>query len=116
VLRVWWVNWQQSGQHRKSLRTRSKKHARLKALRLERDIVNGDATAERRPPLIKNVVAMFRDAKVAEGLAPTTLKEYHVCFQRLSAVAHELHACRISQITPTFMTRFRKRRVEELAK
>src|SRR5262245_39252525 len=72
--------------------------------------------AERRPPLIKDVVAQFREWKVAEGLAPKTLKKYDVCFAHLLSVADELHVRRISQVTSALMNRFRIRRVEELSK
>src|SRR5262245_18494687 len=94
---IWWINYQQEGQKRRTLKTRSKKEARLKALRLEREILIGNAVPDRKPPLIREVVEAFREWKVADGLAATTLKKYDVCFAHLFAVANELHARRISQ-------------------
>src|SRR5262249_921775 len=84
------VNYQHEGQKRKTLKTRSKKEARLKALRLEREILTGSVVADRKPPLVRDVVEAFREWKVADGLAATTLKKYDVCFAHLFAVADEL--------------------------
>jgi integrase/recombinase XerD len=113
---TWWVNYQHNGQHRKSLKTKSKKEARLRALRLERDVLTGHFRPDAKPPLITDAAAAFRDAKVGQGIATSTLRKYDHCIALLKQVAYESGLKRISQITPAFMDRFRKRRVEALAK
>jgi integrase len=66
--------------------------------------------------LIADVAAAFRDANVAEGLAASTIEKYDYCIGLTNKLAAELGIKRISQITPSFMDRFRKLRIEELSK
>ena len=114
---VWHVVYQHAGkQNRKSLKTRSKKEARRRALFIERDVLAGQHVAERRPPLIVEVAADFRAAKVGEGLAPKTLQKYDHCIRLLNELAGELQISRIDQVSPRFMEKFRSRRVEKLSK
>jgi integrase/recombinase XerC len=111
------VNYQHSNrQVRKSLKTPSLKEARRRALAIERDLFSGKGMADGRPPLIAKVTAAFRASKQAEGKAPKTLQKYDHCIRLLKELAEELGVKRVSQITPSFMDMFRKRRIEPLAK
>jgi hypothetical protein len=98
---VWHVVYQHAGkQHRKSLKTRSRKEARRRALVIECDVLAGQHQPERRPPLIAEVAADFRAAKVGEGLALKTLQKYDHCIRLLNELAEELEIKRIDQISP----------------
>ena len=114
---TWYVNYQHAGrQVRKSLKTKSKKQARRNALAIEREILGGQFTPDTRPPLIADVAAAFLEVKVAEGLKPRTLQKYRHCVKLTNQLAEDLSLRQISQITPFFMNKFRKGRIEELSK
>jgi len=112
----WYVNYQLGRQVRNTLKTKSKKEARRKALAIERDILSGKISLGARSPSIGEVAAAYREAKVAEGLAASTLRKYDFCIGLLNQLAQELGIRRISQISPSFMDKFRKRRTEALSK
>jgi integrase len=113
----WHVNYQHGGkQVRRSLKTSSKKNARPRALAIERDLLTGNIKSDKRPPLIAEVADDFRAAKVGEGLARRTLKKYDHGIKLMKELAEELELTRISQITPSFMDKFRAKRVAALSK
>jgi len=113
---TWWVNYQREGQQRKSLKTTSKKEAKLRALRLEREILTGNFQPAPKLTTIVEVTAAFRSAKEGDGIADTTLSKYDNCIRLLLQLAADLGVHHISKITPAFMDKFRQRRIEELKK
>lgn len=111
------MNYQHGGrQVRKSLRTTSKREARLKALAIERELLAGFFQAESRAPLICDVAADNLACKRAEGLPPKTLCKCEFAIGLLNELAEHLGIKRIGQITPAIMDKFRSRRTTELAK
>jgi hypothetical protein len=55
-------------------------------------------------------------AKVGEGLARKTLSKYDHCIRLVNELASGLGLSRIHQLTPSFMDKFRAKRVEILSK
>src|SRR5688572_26969479 len=73
-------------------------------------------SVHKRPPLIADIAAAFLGAKEGDGLAPSTLEKYGFCVRQMKQVAEELGVKRVSEIDALFMDKFRKRRIEPLAK
>lgn len=110
---VWCVNYQHNGQHRKSLKTRSKKDARLKALRLEREILTGNLPVSSKSATIEEAINRYFAAKKGE-LDPSTVEKYEFSFELLKELAQELGVTRLSKIDAGFMDKFRERRITKL--
>ena len=101
---------------RKSLKTDSKKEAKRRALVIERDLLAGKLSIDKRPPLIADIAAAFLETKEGDGLAESTLAKYGFCVGQMKQVAEELGVKRVSEIDAYFMDKFRKRRTELLSK
>lgn len=107
----WYVNFQHDGkQHRQSLRTTSMKEARRRALRVERQLVNGDFKAPKKAPTIDTVVALYLTHLEAENRASKTLTKYKKVFERVIDLASRLHRRNILGIDLAFMDIFRQDR------
>ncbi|MEO1996454.1 MAG: tyrosine-type recombinase/integrase, partial [Planctomycetaceae bacterium] len=58
--KTWWANWQDNGkQHRKSLHTKSKKEARIRAVRLETEIHSGLLQKTRKSPTFTDAIGAY---------------------------------------------------------
>lgn len=111
---VWYVRYQHKGnQVRQSLRTKSKKEARIRALRIERDILTGDyQQVVEEPPLIKEVIEEYMDYLRAEGRSPKTLSKYENCFKHFNKVTSQAKVSRISQVNLRLINKFRATRAK----
>ena len=108
---VWCINYQHGGhQVRRSLKTKSKKEARRKALIIEKEILAGDHKQQKRAPLISAVVTEYLDHLTAEGRAVKTVGKYRYCFDLLQEVAERRHLTRVSQIDIALVDQYRAAR------
>lgn len=114
---VWYVNYQHNGrQVRNSLKTKSKKEARRRALRIEKKLLDGEFQPGRRSATLEEGIAAFMKTRRAKGRAPRTLAKYENCFRLVRELAAELGVKRLSQIDATFMDTFHERRVAQFRK
>lgn len=110
---IWYANYQHSGrQVRKSLKTKSKKEARRRALIIEKEILAGEHKHQRRPPLIKQVVEHYLDHLRAEGRSPKTIGKYDYCFGLLLDLANRRGRTRISQLDLPLVDQYRAERAK----
>ncbi|MCA9032134.1 MAG: tyrosine-type recombinase/integrase [Planctomycetaceae bacterium] len=110
--KTWWANWQHDGkQHRKSLKTTSKKEARLRGLRLEADIVEGKNVNRVQAPPISEAVTMYLTYLESERRCSATLKKYRPIFERLQQFGSVQNVVRLDQITVPFLDKYRHARV-----
>ena len=94
---TWYVNFQHEGrQHRQSLHTRSKKEARLRAIRLEARLLDGRFTGQVNAPTITSTIDKYMESLRAEGRARKTLQKYENVFERLGRLAE---CRRVTKIT-----------------
>lgn len=109
---IWRVNYQIDGkQRRRTLKTRSKKEARRKALRIEKAIQAGESVSPVRAPLIKDVVEQYMAHLKAKRRSAKTITKYQYCFELLLNLADQLRITRISQINLSVVDQFRATRV-----
>lgn len=108
--RIWHVNYVDNDgkQRRPSLRTRSKKETRLRALRIESELECGESRSKPKAVELSDSIQAYDDYLVAEGRAPKTLSRYRIVLQRVKELAatrgikrgHQFGVCRrISQTT-----------------
>lgn len=110
---TWWANWQHAGrQQRKTLKTKSMKEARIRALRLESEILSGEHRKKVKAVPISEVIAAYTSHLETERRKPRTLVKYRGIFARLSQIADENHIQSIEQITLPFMDKYRHARVQ----
>lgn len=109
---TWWANWQQNGrQKRKSLRTKSKKEARLRAARLEVEILNGRDTRKVKAAAISDVIDAYYRHLETERRRPKTMTKYRGILDRLRENAVDKNIQLIDQINVNFLDDYRHARV-----
>ena len=109
---IWWANWQQNGrQTRKSLRTKSKKEARLRAARLEVEILNGRDPRKLKAAAISDVIDAYCQNLETERRRPKTMTRYRGILDRLRENAAERNIQLIDQINIKFLDDYRHARV-----
>jgi site-specific recombinase XerD len=107
----WYVNYQHDGrQVRRSLKTRSKKEARRRALMIEKEILAGEHKHAKRAPLIKHVIEQYLDHLRSEGRAEKTIGKYKFGLDLLVEIAERRHAKRLSQLNLAIVDQFRAER------
>jgi integrase len=107
----WYANFQVDGkQQRQSLKTTSKKEARRRALRIERDLVAGEFKLPKKPPTVEQVVTLYMAYLKGENRAAKTLTKYQKVFDRVMDLAHRLHRRNVLGIDLAFMDAFRQER------
>jgi len=110
---VWYVNYQHKNrQVRKSLKTRSKKEARRRALMLEKEILAGEHKHLKQPPLVTEVVTQYLDYLRAEGRTSKTIEKYRFCFDILIDLAASRRVTRISQVSIALIDKYRAERAK----
>jgi integrase len=111
---VWYANWLDSDgkQARRSLRTRSKKEARLRALKLDVQIEHGEAPRRQKTASIDAVIATYDDYLVAEGRAKKTLTKYRKVFERVKHIAASRDVLDMRGIDLSFADAYRKSRAD----
>src|SRR5687767_13457440 len=95
----WYANYQHSGrQIRRSLKTRSKKEARRRALLIEKELLSGEHKHLKRAPLIKDVIDQYLDHLRSEGRTEKTIGKYKFGLDLFVEIAERLRLTRLSQI------------------
>lgn len=108
---VWYVNYQHGNrQVRRSLKTRSKKEARRRALMIEKEILSGEHKHQRRAPLIKDVVDQYIASRRGEGRSEKTIGKYQYGYDLLLEVADRGNRKRISELDVAMVDQFRAER------
>lgn len=93
---------------RHSLATGSKKQARVKALAIERDLIQGERRCPARaPPLIGDVISEYLSHLRAQGRAETTIKKYAFGCKLIQDLAARRGISRINQLDLAFVDAFR---------
>ena len=113
---VWYAGWQESGrQHRRSLKTCSKKEARSRAWRIEREIEERaqGMTQAIEPASIAEVIQAYDEYLVSESRAPKTLAKYRLVMRRVQQLANQRHIDTIDQLDMTFWDAYRAVRKRE---
>lgn len=107
----WHVNYQHGRrQIRRSLGTRSKKEARRRALRIEKEILDGSHRGMSRPKSISEVIEEYCRWLESEGRSKKTMKKYRFCFALLENVCAGASADRIDQLNLSIVDKFRSMR------
>jgi integrase len=110
----WYVNFQHDGkQHRKSLRTTSKKQAKSKAIQIEADLAEGRFTQEKRAPSVKAVIDLYRKYLQTEGRSKSTLAKYERAFSDFLALAERMKVKTLLGVDRRFVDAFRNKRVKD---
>jgi integrase len=109
----WHANFQLDGkQHRRSLRTTSKKQARRQALLLEADILEGRFRQHQKPALLASVANEYLTFLRSENRATKTLTKYSKVVDRLLDLAQRRRISSIDQVNLKMMDEYRRERVE----
>ena len=107
----WYVNYQHANQQvRRSLKTKSKKEARRRALVIEKEILAGEHKHQRRAPLISDLTRQYLELLRTEGRSRKTIAKYEYCFRIFMEVADSCRITRIDQISLRTIDQFRARR------
>jgi site-specific recombinase XerD len=111
--RRWWVNYQFGGrQHRRSLKTTSKKEATRKALRIERNLLDGLSPGRRAtPPSYETVRATYTQYLETERRAAKTMVKYRKVFERLAALLEARRAKTLLDLDLKAVDAYRQLRV-----
>jgi site-specific recombinase XerD len=113
---VWHANFQRDGrQHRQSLKTRSKKEARRRAIRLEAQLLAGELPRPSSMPTLAAAVEKYRAFLKNEGRAKKTLQKYDKVFQRLQALADKWRVTKVSGVNLELVDAYKARRVDDQA-
>jgi integrase len=107
---TWYANWQKDGrQYRRSLQTRSKKEAILRAQRIEQEIDQDSGVTRVEPARVEQVIREYLEFAEADGRAKKTLAKYRqVCDQILSEAVRQ-DRLRVDQLDQRFADAFRGR-------
>jgi integrase len=82
--RIWWANFQRGGrQHRRSLKTKSKKEARSQALRLEAELLEGRNLLRPKPPTADEAIDEYLKYQRTERRSAKTLAKYASVLERV---------------------------------
>jgi integrase len=109
---LWYANFQHQGkQLRRSLKTKSKKEARSRAIRLENDLCGGGVQTSSRVPTIVEVIEEYKAFLQMESRAKETIARYSSVFDDLSLFAAGRNAIRISQVNLPFLDAYRQNRL-----
>jgi integrase len=113
----WYANFQVDGkQRRQSLKTRSKKEARRRALLIEAALIKGEYQPAARAPRLEKVIADYLAHLRTERRAQKTIGKCLLTLRRLSNLAerHHIHSSR--QVDLNLVDAFRAERVAAGAK
>jgi len=109
---VWWANFQRGGrQHRKSLKTTSKKEARRRALLLEAELLEGRYQSRPRPPTVDEAVDAYMQDLRTERRAARTLTKYQAVLDRACDLLRARHAAGLLNLDLRAVDAYRHDRV-----
>lgn len=112
--RTWWVHytWDEK-QERHSLKTRSKKEARRKALAEERNLLDGRIGHRKAVPTIAEVKESYIAHLKSKGRAKRTIDKYEHCFKLLLELADRRGVHRISDVNLALLDAFEAERCQK---
>jgi hypothetical protein len=109
---TWYVHYRDEGKPRRlSLKTTKKKQAHLKALAIERDLIDGRSVRPARAPKIVDVIEQYICHLHAVGRSKKTIEKYRHCFRIVLDLAAELRIDRLDQLDLDFIDTFRHQRM-----
>jgi len=109
---VWYANFQCEGkQRRQSLKTRSKKEARRRALLIEAALLTGEYKQSARSPALESVIADYLAYVSTERRAKKTVEKCKLTFKRLARLAEQHHLRSIRQVDRKLIDAYRAERV-----
>lgn len=107
--KTWNCNYQQNGQQvRRSLGTKSKKEAILRAQRLETELARGDTPHQIRVAGLAEVIDAYLAHAVAEERAPGTLKRYRQITGEISRLATDRNVTRVDGLSIRFADAYKQ--------
>src|SRR5829696_426739 len=110
--RIWWANFQRGGrQHRKTLKTASKKEARRQALLLEAELLEGRYQSRPKPPTVDEAVDAYLRYLRTERRAPKTLAKYEAVLERVRALLRARRAASLLDLDLQVVDAYRHARV-----
>ncbi|MGE0609851.1 MAG: tyrosine-type recombinase/integrase [Pirellulales bacterium] len=113
----WYANFQVDGkQHRRSLKTTSKKQARQLAIRLEADILEGRHREAAKAVTIDKAVEVYLAHQRTEGRAAKTIAKIELTCRRLKELAQCRKVTSLAAVNLTFVDAYRAVRVAAGAK
>jgi site-specific recombinase XerD len=111
---VWYANFQSAGkQHRISLKTRSKKEARRRAIRLEAELDAGRFQRQPEPAPIAVAVTAYKAYLRTEQRARKTLDKYDKVLDRLAALAEQRNLRSMAALDLKLLDAYRAQRVTD---
>jgi integrase len=113
---VWYANWTLEGkQHRRSLKTSSKKQAQLEASKLETEILQGLHRPHQKAASIAEVIMAYQQRLDTEGKAPKTRSKVALVARRVADLAERRGAKTIADINLRFIDAYQQERAEAKA-
>lgn len=113
----WYANFQADGkQHRRSLKTTSKKQARQSAIRLEAEILEGRFRETAKAVTIDKAVEAYVAHQRTESRAAKTIAKIELTCRRLKELAQSRKVTSLSAVNLTFVDAYRAVRVAAGAK
>lgn len=110
----WYANAQFDGrQLRKSLKTTSKKEARVRALRWETELQAGEGKRTAPPPPVAEVIRMYTEFLETEGRAEKTLVKYKAVFKHIETLAQKRRARTVADLDLRFWDAYRAERTRD---
>ncbi len=108
--KTWYSNLQRDGrQLRRSLKTRSKKEAILRAQRIEQEIDHDAGVSRVEPARVEEVIHQYLEFAEADGRAKKTLAKYRQVCDQIRAEALRQDRSRVDQLDQRFADAFRGR-------
>ncbi len=114
--KTWWVNYQHDGkQIRRTLKTRSKKQAKLEALKIEGKLQKGESVRAKRTATIDEILDAYDAYLIGEGRAKKTLSKYRAVMTHMKTLAGKRHTTHGDGIDLAFVDAYRSQRRRDKA-
>jgi integrase len=111
---TWYANYQAGRKQRRvSLKTKNKKLAQKKALRIEAELAAGIWKPASETATVEAAVAAYRQRMLADDLALTTLVQYEAWLNHIVGLAAQRHARDLSAIDLQFVDAYRLKRKQD---
>ena len=114
--RWWWAEFYVGGrQKRQSLKTKSKKEARRRAVQLEAELLDGRYRQARPPKTVAQVIELYKEHLRTEERAASTLKRYDPELDRWQEFLRDNGVVRISDLDLAVVEKYRAMRKDQVA-